>query len=286
MCKTALCLAGGGSRGSWAFGALKAIKERNIKPDTVYAASVGTLNGIKYLQDEMEDLEELWLNIRNKDVYNKRIFSLWKLFTSDASIYDSTPLEKLIIKSFNKEKIDSLNIPFMVGTSNITHLRPEIKDIRNMSYDAQIKWIKASSSPPILFPSITTELGELVDSGICTNYFLSEAVKDGHDLVICISPTNVPPKEPTNLVDIIQSTISTATFNYLDREMAAIEKINKIIDIANIELEHDLRKIKLVLIRPTEKSNIGLLDFDHKYNRKEIINNGYEFANKVLDKLI
>lgn len=283
---TALCLAGGGSRGPIALGSLKRVKELNIVPDAVYAASVGCLIGIMYLQDEMEALEKLWLTIKNEDVYSKRVVSLWQLLTDKASIYDSKPLEKLIRKVFNKQKIDSLKIPFYVGTSNLTHLKPEIRDIRGMDYEDQIRWVLASASPPILFPPIAFKLlGEtvsLVDSGICTNYFIQSAINDGHDAVICISPTNFQSKPPKNLIDIIQATISTATFNYLDREIKAVEKINKIIDIANIELTDDIRKIKMILIRPPKSWDQPIIDFNYKVDRQSLIDYGYLVAVEAL----
>jgi predicted acylesterase/phospholipase RssA len=284
---TALLLAGGGSRSAISAGSLKYIKESGIVPDAVYGASGGALNGILYLQDEMEELEKLWLNISNDQVYKSKILSLWQVFTDQGSIYNSKPLEKLLRKLFNKEKIDSLKIPFYVGTSNITKLRPEIRDIRGMEYEEQIKWLLASASPPILFPTVPfkfgDELHDLVDAGLCTNYFINQAINDGHDTIICVSPTNFQSKPPKNLLDIVQATISTATFNYLDREIKAVEKINKIIDMANIELTNDIRKISLVLVRPKQPWDQGLIDFNYKVDRKSLIDFGYNIAKSALN---
>src|SRR5579859_3565120 len=96
--KTALLLCGGGSRGILQLGMIEAWIDSKLEYDAVYAGSVGALNAMLYLQDQMVDLRSLWMNIQNKDVYKPRILSLYKLFTNDASVNDSFPLEQLIRK--------------------------------------------------------------------------------------------------------------------------------------------------------------------------------------------
>lgn len=274
----AACIAGGGSRGIIQLGFLKAFQEFGPKPDAIYSGSVGCLNAMLYLQDEMPKLEDLWLNIKTKDVYKSRILSLWKLLTNDASIYDSAPLEKLIREYLNMRKIKNLKIPFMVNTTNLSTYQPECKDIRSLNFEDAVQWLKASASPPILFPSVTHPLGELVDCGLLSNYAILQAVKDGYDTIICMTPTRAVPTKPTNLLKIIEATISTASYGYLEREIQGVEEINREIN----ECNKDFPEIKLVIIRPQTPWNWGLLDFNYKQKREDLIQYGYNIAKEIL----
>lgn len=283
----ALAVCGGGSRGLIQLGMLEYLVDHKITYDCVFAGSVGALNALLMLQGQMSELHDLWLNIRNKDVYVPRILSLWKLLTNDASLYDQKPLEGTIRKYLDIDKIRNLPIPFIVAVTNLTTMQPELKDIRTLDHESAVQWILASASPPILFKTITISNNENTDCGIIDNYFLSDAINAGYDEIICLTPTTVKPKPIRNLLDIIQATISTSSYGYLDRERHAIEKVNKIIDQANIELTDDIKRISLYVVKPDVPVDLGLIDFEYKgYNRKALIQLGYDLAAAKLKDII
>lgn len=283
-CKTAILSTGGGSRGLISFGMLKAIVDLKIEFDTIYAGSVGALNALLFIQDQMDELENLWMTIQNKDVYSFNPLNLWRLITNDASIYSSKPLEKLIRKYLDIDKVKSYPKPIIVNVTNLTTMQTIAKDIRTLDYEECVKWILASASPPILFPTITYNTDELCDTGILNNYFINQSINDGHDRLICLTPTTVKPKPIRNLIDIVQATISTSSFGYLDRERKAVEKINSVIDQANVELTNDIRKIELIVIKPPVPMDLGLIDFNYKISRTELIRYGYQLAYDQLAK--
>ena len=276
--KTALLICGAGSRGIIQLGMLKAIKDLNIHYDAVYAGSVGALNGMLFLQDEMDKLEDMWLTVRNQDVYTARLLSLWKLFTNDASVHDSAPLEKLIRKYLNLDKIKSLPIPFIVNATNLSTYKTEAKDMRTLELEGAVRWIKASASPPILFPSVTQDACEYIDSGILNNYFINQTVKDGYETLICLTPTNAPMSKLRNLLNIIEATISTSSYGYLDREKQSVDEINREIK----ECGKDQNFINLIIIRPPVPWSQGLIDFNYKEDRKSLIQYGYNLAYEKL----
>ena len=52
--KRAIVLAGGGSKGSYQIGFFKAIKKLGIKYHIVTGTSVGALNGVLFVQDDLK----------------------------------------------------------------------------------------------------------------------------------------------------------------------------------------------------------------------------------------
>lgn len=64
----ALVLAGGGAKGSYQVGVYKALRELGWRPDIITGASVGSLNGILFTLDAVDEAEKLWLSLDDKDV--------------------------------------------------------------------------------------------------------------------------------------------------------------------------------------------------------------------------
>lgn len=275
----ALSGAGGGSRGAISFGMTKYWDETGIVADLNYTSSVGTLNTMMYLQGEMGKLEELWLTIKNSDIYSLNL-NPFTYFTNDGSLYNSKPLENLIRKYLKIDLIQKLDKPFIVSVTNLTKMRPEYKDIRKLDFESAVQWIKASASPPILFPTVTIGDSEYCDAGICSNYNLVRAIDDGADTIVLFTPTNYKPKPIRNLINIIEASISTASFNYLDREINSIENINQELT----ESGSPLRKVKLIVVKPPQPWDQGLIDFNYKIDRKSLIDYGYNLAKDILQK--
>ena len=63
MNKTAIVLAGGGSRGAYQIGVWKALREMGIDYQLVTGTSVGALNGVLMVQQEYDKALAVWENI-------------------------------------------------------------------------------------------------------------------------------------------------------------------------------------------------------------------------------
>ena len=68
MKKRALCLQGGGAKGAFQAGALKALTERGYKYDCAVGASVGALNAAMYALGKTDELFDLWKELDFPDV--------------------------------------------------------------------------------------------------------------------------------------------------------------------------------------------------------------------------
>jgi predicted acylesterase/phospholipase RssA len=68
-----LVLEGGGAKGAWQFGVLKALDEAGIKFDYVAGSSVGALNGALWAAGRLDLGDELWNSLSLSKVYKLRL---------------------------------------------------------------------------------------------------------------------------------------------------------------------------------------------------------------------
>lgn len=88
-CRRALVLSGGGAKGAYAFGCLRAFDEYGVVFRSVSGTSVGALNAILWSSGELKSGEELWRNISFSNTYTPRlsIFKLRPLITLVSTLY-------------------------------------------------------------------------------------------------------------------------------------------------------------------------------------------------------
>ncbi|MCB9026093.1 MAG: patatin-like phospholipase family protein [Bdellovibrionaceae bacterium] len=133
--KTALVLSGGGSRGAYQAGVLKAFShichdcKSTLPMDIVTGASAGAINAsfiASQIQDERkaaDNLCNLWSNLKTEEVFEMRTFSLTKralklargvslggldekLRSGPFSLLDTTPLRNLLSRSIDFNQIN------------------------------------------------------------------------------------------------------------------------------------------------------------------------------------
>jgi predicted acylesterase/phospholipase RssA len=64
-----LVLGGGGAKGAYAFGCLKALRDREFAFDAISGASAGALNALAWSTGSFAEAEELWLRMSLETVY-------------------------------------------------------------------------------------------------------------------------------------------------------------------------------------------------------------------------
>ena len=67
-----LVLEGGGAKGAWQFGALKALAERGVQFDAVSGTSVGALNGAIWSANHTDFGEKMWSEISLSSIFLRR----------------------------------------------------------------------------------------------------------------------------------------------------------------------------------------------------------------------
>lgn len=271
--KTSLILAGAGARGIIQVGMMKAFLETRKEYFALYGSSVGAINGAMLHAGQFDALVDMWLKIRNKDVYKQ---APWNMLRNDKGcLYDSSPLRKLLQKTVDFDALQRADKAFSVNVTNLQNYTAERYQFGRQFPSNPIPAVDiiyASASPPILMPPVKTTMGTLTDGGITNNYSVIDAVKDGAEELIILAPMVPQPKPIKNIIDAIDTTVSIQLWNQLQRELAFVEKLNSI---------EGYRRVDVKVIGCDRPVEIGILDFDID-NRQAQIDYGYELALKAL----
>ena len=193
--KRALVLSGGGSKGAYAVGAVKALLESGRQYQIVSGVSVGGLIATwiamskpENQASEYQGLLDVWYNIKgNKDVYKPwapwfltYIWSLWK-----GGIYNMGPLRKIISNGIDTQKLSSSGVKFSVGVVSLTtgRYKSVLLSDNSLVNPNIIDWIWASAIFPVLFPPVLIGSEEWVDGGLRNVIPIDDVLQDNPDVV-------------------------------------------------------------------------------------------------------
>ena len=138
--KKALVLGGGGTKGAYQYGAIRALEKLNYKFDIVTGTSIGALNGCLYAQNDLDRLYDLWQNLKMEDILadkipdqydietlvnnNNLISTFFKNYVKEKGA-DITPFKNNIANYFDYDHLMASNIDFGLVTVNYPSLKPE-----------------------------------------------------------------------------------------------------------------------------------------------------------------
>lgn len=276
----ALVLSGGAAKGAYQSKAIQClIKEFHINYDIFAGVSVGALNGSFLAQYENQAegcnaLVSLWENISNSSIYKSwfplgMVQAIWK-----KSLYDSSPLRKLISDNIKLEKIRMTGKKVSVGTISVNSGKYTTFDETS---DYLIEAIMGSSSfPGVLEP--VEFMGQLwTDGGGKQISPIQAAIDMGADEidVIMTSPeTRVPFfKENPNIIDIIVRSMDVATDKIMSNDLEKAINYNRLAELGY----QGKKKIKLNVIRPKFNLTEDLFNFSQN-NLRRMMMVGWEDA--------
>ena len=167
MKKKALVLAGGGTRGAYQNGALRALRELG-KDDwnIVTGTSIGALNGALAVQGDYDAMNDLWMNLtsdqiikgkfpadfRLETLVNERnlLTSLFKNYVRDGGA-DISPLITRIGKMFRPEAFFASEIDYGCVTVSMSARKPVFVTKEMMRTHGK-DWLASSASAYPAFP--------------------------------------------------------------------------------------------------------------------------------------
>lgn len=199
MSKTALVLAGGGSRGSYQIGVWQALRELSIDIDIVTGTSVGALNAALITIGDFENALALWKSIRTDMVLDmvvdetlpleKRTIAIIKAFLSDyvrQGGTDSYPLKRLINEYVDEDVIRNSSTACGIIVVDKSSLKPKELYIEDIGAGQLSDYLLASSS---LFPAMKTckiDGIDFMDGGYYDNLPVELAMKKSADRIIAV----------------------------------------------------------------------------------------------------
>lgn len=199
--KQALVLAGGGAKGAYEAGCIKALQELNFEFDIVTGTSIGALNGLLVAQQDYDALYDLWdkLNInmilKNPIHFDFSIESMMKntnlimpFFKSylDKKGADIEPLIHLIKGLFDGDKAKNSPIRYGCCTVMFPQLKPLEITIDDMDKEKIVEYAIASASCFPAFPIHYIEKQGYIDGGYYDNLPIHLAFQMKADKIVAI----------------------------------------------------------------------------------------------------
>lgn len=196
-------LEGGGARGAYQIGALKAVTEAGIRIGAVAGASVGALNGAFLCMGDLKAAEELWGNLAYSQILNvedEAIRAIKTLGLKASTVpqlmaearkvvsgrgLDITPFKELLEKYVDEEKIRSSPCDLYVTSLSVTDRREVVFDVKQAP-PGTIKDVLLASA---YFPAFKNEkLGgkTYLDGGMVNNVPVDVLAERGYKNLIVI----------------------------------------------------------------------------------------------------
>ena len=137
-----LMLEGGGAKGAYEAGAIKALCKRRIKFDCVGGTSIGAINAAFYAVKNLNGMYKLWLSTDSEELFGiesqmlenltthkitkndlKKGWSTLKKIIKNRGI-DTVNIRKILEKNINEKKFRRNRIDFALNTYSLSDLKP------------------------------------------------------------------------------------------------------------------------------------------------------------------
>jgi len=197
-----IVLEGGGAKGAFQVGAIRALKELNIDYNVVVGASIGAINGAFIAMDDIDLLESVWNSAQASNIVEGDSDLISKMLKMDFSGdrnkmveatldvlrqggIDVSPLKKLIRNSIDEEKIRKSKIRYGLVTLSLTDLKPIevfIEDVATGKLHDLI--ISSANFPAFKQEKIDNKL--YIDGGLFDNLPINMLINQGLDEIIAI----------------------------------------------------------------------------------------------------
>jgi len=238
-----VALEGGGARGAYHIGALKALIENEYEISGIVGTSIGAFNSAVVAQGDFGNLYKLWttsttaelVHLEEKDlvkIVNKKVdkelilnmSNYIKQITSNKGI-DTDKYKELVDSFVNEEKLRKSNIDFGLATVSLTDRKPVELYKEDIPEGMVSSYILASSYLPV-FKSEKIQDKLYLDGGFYNNCPVNMLVNKGYKNIIEIRTKamgiykKVKKDKDVNIISISPSS-DLGSILFADKEIAA-----------------------------------------------------------------
>lgn len=210
--KLGLVLEGGGVKGAYQAGVLKAISEIGVQFDGVVGTSIGAINGALYAEGGFDMIFKVWEEIKTNTVYDltdEEIESLNGIdvmpaivkIIAEKRLKTFKMLETSYLKSqeffkdiVKEEDLRKSGKDFGLVAYNISDMQPFEKMMGDIEEGKLADFIIASATFPI-FPAKIIDGKKYIDGGVYDNLPINLLARSGYEKMLVIR-TNVESKQP------------------------------------------------------------------------------------------
>ncbi len=203
--KRAIVFEGGGAKGAYEAGAVKALNKKKIFFDGAGGTSIGAINAAFYVVKNFDNLFKLWekmdssdifgvdseflqsissFDFKNKELTKKGIESIKKIFKNNGVDIDN--IHKLLSKYIKEDRFRRSKIDFAVATFNISDRKPTIITKEDIPEGKLIECIIASAYLPIFKFEKIVDGKFYLDGGVFNNCPVDTFIERGFDEIYAI----------------------------------------------------------------------------------------------------
>jgi NTE family protein len=178
-CELAFVLGGGGVLGAHEAGMLRALAERDVKPDLVLGTSIGAVNGAFYAADPtpsgVERLIELWRDTNwSERSAGATVRRLGTLARSGTHLQSLNEMRARLVELLPVERVEDLPVPFQCVAASIERAAEHWFATGSLA-----DVVLASCAVPGILPPVPIDGEHFIDGGIVNSIPVSRAVMLG-----------------------------------------------------------------------------------------------------------
>ncbi len=222
--RTALVLAGGGTRGAVQIGMLQVLTEHGFVPDRIYGSSVGAVNGAAFAGDPTREgvqrMTEIWRSLTRESVYPQgRLHGPWLYVQQRDSVFVNAGLRKVIEEGIGFERLEDAVIPVEVVATSLTDGRE-----RWFTYGPAVEAVLASSAIPAIFPPVEIDEERFIDGSVVDNVPILRAIDGGATRIVVLlcAPPAFTPASPRRPVEAMLNALLISIHARFARDMAQL----------------------------------------------------------------
>lgn len=217
--KIGLVLEGGGVKGAYQFGALKALYEAGYNFDGVTGTSIGALNGALLVQGGYDNLVEFWSDVRasklfeiedeivekasNYDFDKEWVGKLTHLFRHIKQVVNnsSDKMHSYFSSFYDENKIRQSKMDFGLVTFSVSDFKPIELFKEEIPQGQLVDFMIASACFPVYrFQKIGE--GKYVDGGVYDNMPINLLAKKGYKNIVAIRTKGKTPRRKLRFNDL------------------------------------------------------------------------------------
>ncbi len=179
-----LALGGGGSRGSYEIGVLKALNEMNIEIGAITGTSIGAINGASYLMGDVSLMEEMWKSLNRDSLIKFKGINIPDIIRNRG--FDFELLYTLLEDNLVEDIIRRNPIDLGIVTYNVTSREPLVLFKSDIPKGKLIDYVAASANHPS-FQRLVIDGEEFIDGAVYDNIPIKPLYDRGFREIIAVN---------------------------------------------------------------------------------------------------
>jgi len=200
---TGLALEGGGSRGSYHIGAMKAFVEAGYRFNGYAGTSIGAINAATFAQGDYHKAAALWSELTTEQLFTADNYKLLKLGESkwdmrmlaeardglrsirDDHGIDTSIITKVLNDNLDEQRIRSGGCDFALVTVSIYERRPYELYLEDIPPGQLLQYISASACVPG-FQSVVIGNNTFLDGALYNSCPINMLINKGYDEILAV----------------------------------------------------------------------------------------------------